>query len=486
MTGIHEYYLTEGGNNQPGLLFPEGQTRSSLNNGSRQVQADLRAWYNDPGWVQYGDGNGPATVTRLTEDSFSIGGADVAAIYEAGRRIRADGTVTGTIHGTIRSSSFATDTVVEVDWDGSGVLAAEAISIWIAAASEANSQQPLHSMARPNILLNGQFVLWSLGETLTSLPDDSPICDFTRLLSDGDNVVDIAKEVVDRPTQAPASLEATVATANAKFGFLFPVEAQDATMLIGGITSMAFSAKGAVGNVGLSKLRAAVLVWTGGADLYTTDVVASWNASGIDPTLVQNWAYKNTPFDIALDPAEWGISRIPKIIIPDANGTNCALFIWVDDTNAAVGEILRLADVLFVPGPVSVPILREPISVQQVKAGGMSQALYDDLFPIGRVLGGADETAPVVPSGISATWNRVAGTDYLRVADAAPTTGGSLATSSDGSAVVVTDGPSTTQTRQSGASAVAGPNHTHNVNVPAHTHTIEPSFRSLAFWQRTA
>ena len=65
MPGIKDYSTTPGSNV---ALFPEGQTPSSVNDGMRQVQADIRAWYNDAEWIVYGDGDlrqsGPAPVSR--------------------------------------------------------------------------------------------------------------------------------------------------------------------------------------------------------------------------------------------------------------------------------------------------------------------------------------------------------------------------------------------------------------------------------------
>ena len=53
MSGINDYSVTPANNT---ALFPEGMAPSAVNDGMRQVQADLREWYNDAQWVVYGDG----------------------------------------------------------------------------------------------------------------------------------------------------------------------------------------------------------------------------------------------------------------------------------------------------------------------------------------------------------------------------------------------------------------------------------------------
>jgi hypothetical protein len=77
-----------------------------------------------------------------------VTGADVTAIYHAGRRVKATGPLTGTIYGTIASSTFATNTAVTVTWD-SGSLQNEALTIAIGILSAANSAIPPAGVGAP-------------------------------------------------------------------------------------------------------------------------------------------------------------------------------------------------------------------------------------------------------------------------------------------------------------------------------------------------
>jgi len=138
MTGIKDYSTTPASNT---ALFPEGMAPSAVNDGMRQVQADIRAWYNDAQWVVYGDGDGAFAIAYVSPTSFSVTGADVTAVYHAGRRVRAAGSLTGTIYGTIQSAAFATNTTVTVAWDA-GSLQNEALTIAIGILSAANTAIP--------------------------------------------------------------------------------------------------------------------------------------------------------------------------------------------------------------------------------------------------------------------------------------------------------------------------------------------------------
>jgi len=103
---------------------------------------NTREWFNDSQWVEYGDGDGAYTASYASATSFTIAGVDVTAIYHADRRIKITATTPGTIYGTISSSTFSTNTTVNVTWD-SGNLSNEAIdNVYIGAISKTNTSIP--------------------------------------------------------------------------------------------------------------------------------------------------------------------------------------------------------------------------------------------------------------------------------------------------------------------------------------------------------
>ncbi len=113
MSGIKDYSTTPANNNaSPPNGFPEGMSPASLNDGMRQVMADIRSWYEDPAWINYGD-----ALTYSSGTVFLVPG-NLTARYAVGRRIRAIGTTPFTIEGTITTSSFSSpNTTVTVVWD---------------------------------------------------------------------------------------------------------------------------------------------------------------------------------------------------------------------------------------------------------------------------------------------------------------------------------------------------------------------------------
>jgi hypothetical protein len=113
--------------------------------------ADIRQHYNAAEWIEYGDGAGTYTATYASSTSFTIDGANVTSIYHAGRRVKVVASTPGTIYGTISSTSFSTNTTVNVTWD-SGNLSNEAItSVHIGVLAKTNNSIPTGVIAAGNI-----------------------------------------------------------------------------------------------------------------------------------------------------------------------------------------------------------------------------------------------------------------------------------------------------------------------------------------------
>lgn len=144
MTGIDSWSTTPATNataDGGSINWAEGQPPSSVNNTARQMLADERSRQNDLIWFQYGTGDqgaGNIAVPSVyaSGTSFTITGADVTTVYTTSRRLRAVGSGTGTIYGTISSSSYNsgnTKTTVNVTWD-SGSLSNETLVISLSQA----------------------------------------------------------------------------------------------------------------------------------------------------------------------------------------------------------------------------------------------------------------------------------------------------------------------------------------------------------------
>ena len=142
-TNIKDYSTTQANNTSlNGIDVDEGMLPSNLNNAIRSLMKNTRDWFNDAQWIEYGDGSGAYTAAYASGTSFTINGVDVTSIYHAGRRIKLTASTPGTIFGTIASSSFSTNTTINVTWD-SGSLSNEAITnVYVGALSKTNSSIP--------------------------------------------------------------------------------------------------------------------------------------------------------------------------------------------------------------------------------------------------------------------------------------------------------------------------------------------------------
>ena len=154
MAGIKDYSSTASNNTSVGgINIGEGMLPSNINNAIRAQLADIREWYNDAQWVIYGDGDGSHTFAYASSTSFTVAGANVTAFYHAGRRVKAVGSSTGTIVGTISSSSFSSDTTVNVTWD-SGSLQSETLVIYVGILSKTSDAIPEDVIDAANLKSN--------------------------------------------------------------------------------------------------------------------------------------------------------------------------------------------------------------------------------------------------------------------------------------------------------------------------------------------
>ena len=154
-SNIKDYSTTQSSNTSlNGISVAEGMLPSNLNNAIRALMKNTRDWFNDAQWVEYGDGSGSFTAAYASGTSFTIAGVDVTAFYHTGRRVKIIQTSPGTLFGTISSSSFSTNTTVNVTLD-SGSIANEAINnVYIAALSQTNNSIPEDVIDSANLKSN--------------------------------------------------------------------------------------------------------------------------------------------------------------------------------------------------------------------------------------------------------------------------------------------------------------------------------------------
>ena len=168
-SNIKDYSTTQSSNTSLNTInVGEGMLPSNLNNAIRALMKNTRDWFNDAQWIEYGDGSGAYTAAYASATSFTINGSDVTAIYHAGRRIKLTASSPGTIFGTISSSSFSSNTTVNVTWD-SGSLSNEAITnVYIGALSKTNNSIPTDILGAANLQSNSVTTIKIADDAVTN------------------------------------------------------------------------------------------------------------------------------------------------------------------------------------------------------------------------------------------------------------------------------------------------------------------------------
>ena len=168
-TNIKDYSTTQSSNTSlNSISVGEGMLPSNLNNAIRALMKNTRDWFNDAQWIEYGDGSGAYTAAYASATSFTINGSDVTSIYHAGRRIKLTASTPGTIFGTISSSSFSSNTTVNVTWD-SGSLSNEAITnVYIGALSKTNNSIPTDILGAANLQSNSVTTIKIADDAVTN------------------------------------------------------------------------------------------------------------------------------------------------------------------------------------------------------------------------------------------------------------------------------------------------------------------------------
>ena len=206
MTGIKDYSSTAGGNTSVGgISIAEGMLPSNINNAFRAMTADIREWYNDSQWVIYGDGDSAFTIAYASSTSFTVASEDVTSFYHVGRRIKAVGSSTGTIYGSISASTFSTNTTVTVTWD-SGSLSNESLTIYVGALSKTNSSIPDSVIGSTNIA-DGSVTTAKIADTNVTA---------AKLAS----TLDLSGKTITFPTGIPAINIGAGTVDNTELGYL--------------------------------------------------------------------------------------------------------------------------------------------------------------------------------------------------------------------------------------------------------------------------
>ena len=217
-----------------------------------------------------------------------------------------------------------------------------------------------------NPIINGDFLVWQRGTTINAAStatinsDDKYICDRWVLLSDGNDIVDVAR-VSDSPDGGSGkACQLEVETINKKFGIVQIIEGKNCHDLIGEAVSLSLKLRVSA-TTNLDDVRAAIVSWSGTEDSVTSDIVSAWEAEGTNPTLASNWTYENTPADLNVT-TSWAEYKIENVDIDTSGAKNIAVFIWSNVTGTALNEDLLITDVQLNKGATAGSYERKPIS----------------------------------------------------------------------------------------------------------------------------
>lgn len=231
MAKVSTWSTTAASNNStPPDGWPEGQAPSTVNDCAREMMAQIRTQFEDSGWFDWG-----STHTFVSGTSFTVA-TDLTDRYHAGRRIRAVGATTGTIYGTIDSSSFASpDTTVTIRWDTGAQLKSETLTVSLSATRAKSTAE--HDLDTRNYMENGALDVWQDSRSETGVTaTNSRIADFLQF-----QLSTHGTWTVDRTTTAP-----TVAQAGRKLNYSLRAlcTTADATVAAGAFVNIRYAIEG--------------------------------------------------------------------------------------------------------------------------------------------------------------------------------------------------------------------------------------------------
>ena len=231
-----------------------------------------------------------------------------------------------------------------------------------------------------NKIINGNFAVnqrtddqsETASYTAASTPlnsDDTYLFDRWKLLSDGNDIVDLhsyGRTMGSRdfgansapawmPSETSFAMAMDIETANKKFGQAQFIESMNCNDLRGRSCTLSWKARVRNSQTSTS-IKAAVIGWFGTSDTITSDIISAWNDEGTNPTLVTNAEYLNEPFNILLN----GTMQTYTINVSIPTGIkNVIVFIWNDmsngDVGTTVGDYIFLSDVQLERGEFNNP-----------------------------------------------------------------------------------------------------------------------------------
>lgn len=233
-------------------------------------------------------------------------------------------------------------------------------------------------------IIPGSAISWTSTHPISPNTDGNYNFDRWYMLCDGANKINITQETASLPVFGVRTgcrlTQVATSAANGKFGLAQIVEKANIPSFLGYVACL--QAKLRVSNATrLSDIRLAVIGWTGTADTLTRDFISSWNASGVNPTLIANASYLNTPVNMSI-PDVWQVDSGGRPVIYNiatgvpSNVNNLIVFIYSNTVGTTAGDFLTLCDVQMEANDSSTNFENVPYDIQLMRAQRYYYGLY--------------------------------------------------------------------------------------------------------------
>lgn len=373
MTGLFNWSTTASSNSTVGSInFAEGQNPSTVNDSARALMADVAAFRDLIGGAK--TTSGTDTVTLTSGCSITAYAAGLFFIFKAGGTNTGAATLNVDSLGTkaleLNGSALAAGDITSgkyylAVYDGTAFQITRLSQTFGTAAAlnvgtSANNLVQLNGSAElpavsganltnlpgvgANLIINGDMRIAQRGTSFsggTANADDKYTLDRWYNLAEGADSVDITQSSTSPDTNG-YSYAMDVETTGEKFGLAQIIEAANCIGAIGNTVTLSFDAK--VSNARIDTVKAAIIAWSGTADSVTSDIISSWNADGMTPTLIANATFENTPADLGVT-TSWARYSV-SAAVDTASAANIIVFIWSDDaTNPIATDFLYVSNV---------------------------------------------------------------------------------------------------------------------------------------------
>jgi len=225
---------------------------------------------------------------------------------------------------------------------------------------------------QPNILDNGDFVVWQRGGTFNAATtftntDGNNLADRWKGLDSRDpasDSIDYSRLTLssDVPAGARGAMQMVWQRNNQQGGLCQYIENDKTRDLVGKKVSLSFEAYASAGS---TTLRAAVLSYQGTADSLPSDPVNTWQVG--DLLFDGNFTFENVTADLTVtNPAEWQRFTINDIDLDTANTNNLAVIIWTPQEQST-GFELRLSKIKLEQSSVATDWLQKDFTTESLR-----------------------------------------------------------------------------------------------------------------------